>query len=107
MLLVRVAAIAVPASVTALPQQSRDARGRLVLASGEGSAPVHAVAGPGRLLCGVGGRAEEPGQAWLELTAPALLEHERHAPIELPAGWYRVVRRRGYLPAPLGGSAEF
>ena len=106
-LLVRVAAVAVPASVTELPQQSRDGRGRLVLASREGSAHAHAVDGPGRLLRAAGRRDEEPEQSWLELTAPALLEHERHAPVTLAAGWYRVVRQRGYLPAPLGGAPEF
>ena len=64
-----------------------------VLAEGEGGGHAHRVpAEPGtRLLQG-------EGEAYLELVAPARLLHEEHAPIDLPAGAYRVVRQRRYDP---------
>ncbi|SEL65908.1 hypothetical protein [Streptacidiphilus jiangxiensis] len=105
-LLVRVAAPAVPASVTALPPQPRDGRGRLVLAPGGAGGHAHTVDGPGRLLRAPE-RRSDPEQAWLELTGSGRLEHERHAPLALPAGWYRVVCRRVYEPPALGDVAEF
>jgi hypothetical protein len=37
-------------------------------------------------------------QRFLRIGTEALLTHEEHAPIQLPAGLYRVVRQREYLP---------
>ncbi|MGA4862167.1 hypothetical protein ACPB9J_05965 [Streptomyces lavendulocolor] len=34
----------------------------------------------------------------LELPEGGRLVHEEHAPIALPKGWYRVVRKREYVP---------
>jgi hypothetical protein len=70
-----------------------------VLAEGEQSGHAHQVpAGPGtRLLQGRAPHAAGP-EAYLELAAPARLLHEEHAPIDLPAGTYRVVQQRRYDP---------
>lgn len=93
-LIVPVAREAVPASVATLPQQSRDGRGRLVLALGEATGHTHAVLGPGTLT-----RESGPlGQAWLRLPEGGRVVHEEHAAIALPRGWYRVVRQREYTP---------
>jgi hypothetical protein len=68
-----------------------------VLAAGEESGHAHRVpAEPGTRLL------QDRDEAWLELVAPARLLHEEHAPIDLPAGTYRVVRQRRYDPRRAG-----
>jgi hypothetical protein len=93
-LLVPVAEEAVPAHVAGAPRERRDGRGRLVLALGEVTGHAHAVVGPGELV-------REPGSfgpMLLRLPKGGRVVHEEHAPIALPAGWYRVVRQREYVP---------
>ncbi|CAL9352567.1 hypothetical protein [Streptomyces sp. enrichment culture] len=93
-LLVPVAEEAVPAHVAGAPRERRDGRGRLVLALGEVTGHAHAVVGPGELV-------REPGPSGpmlLRLPRGGRVVHEEHAPIALPAGWYRVVRQREYVP---------
>jgi hypothetical protein len=84
-LIVPVAEDTVPAHVEHAPKERRDGRGRLVLALGEVTGHAHAVQGPGELI-------RESGPL-----GPMLL-HEEHAVVTLPAGWYRVVRQREYVP---------
>ncbi|MER8183710.1 hypothetical protein [Kitasatospora sp. NPDC094015] len=93
-LIVPVEEDAVPSTVAALPQQPRDARGRLVLALGEVTGHAHAVVGPGELRREAGPFAA----AWLRLSEGGRVVHEEHAVIPLPKGWYRVVRQREYTP---------
>ncbi|MGW1885061.1 hypothetical protein [Streptomyces sp. NPDC001970] len=93
-LIVPVADDAVPAHAVDAPGESRDGRGRLVLALGEVTGHAHALAAPGRLV-------REPGAfgpMLLHLPEGGRLVHEEHAPISLPKGWYRVVRQREYIP---------
>ncbi|GAA2231037.1 hypothetical protein GCM10010232_16800 [Streptomyces amakusaensis] len=93
-LIVPVAQEAVPPHVLAARGESRDARGRLVLALGEVTGHAHAVPGPGRLV-------REPGPFGpmvLHLPEGGRVVHEEHAVIALPRGWYRVLRQREYLP---------
>jgi hypothetical protein len=93
-LLVPIPKEAVPPAVRALPRQSRDGRGRLVLALGEVTGHAHAVVGPGTLVR----ESNEFGPAWLQLEEAGRVVHEEHAAIALPKGWYRVVRQREYTP---------
>lgn len=67
--------------------------GRIVLAHGEATGHAHAIREPdARLLT-------QDGRVFLDLSAgPAVVVHEEHAPIELPAGSYRVIRQREYQP---------
>ncbi|GAA0941861.1 hypothetical protein [Nonomuraea longicatena] len=81
----------VPAHLLTRESDPRDARGRLVLALGEATGHAHAVPGPGRLLT-------DPSGTWLHLPPGGRLVHEEHDPITLPAGWFRVVRQREYIP---------
>lgn len=91
-LLVPVPAWQLPGSVRPLP---RDARGRLVLALGEATGHAHAVsARDAELLAD----PAEVGRRFLRIATEAVLAHEEHAPIPLPAGLYRVVQQREFVP---------
>ncbi|GAA4949811.1 hypothetical protein [Actinoplanes utahensis] len=73
----------------------RDRRGRMVLARGEATGHAHVVAGPGlRLLADI----DDPERMFIEALAHGRVSHEEHGPIPLPAGHYRVVRQREYIP---------
>lgn len=68
--------------------------GRIVLAHGEATGHAHAIA------AGDAAFYEMPTTKarHLRLVSPTALAHEEHAPIELPAGFYRVRRQREYTP---------
>ncbi|MEV0901731.1 hypothetical protein [Actinoplanes sp. NPDC049802] len=73
----------------------RDRRGRMVLARGEATGHAHVVGGPGlQLLADL----DDPERMFLEVPAHGRVTHEEHGPIPLPAGCYRVVRQREYIP---------
>ncbi len=76
-----------------LAPQDRDALGRLALANGEASGHAHVVSSPAAELLA---DPEEVDQRFLVLATEALLTHEEHASIPLPAGTYQVVRQREY-----------
>jgi hypothetical protein len=81
-------------AVKALAPAPRDGRGRMVLALGEATGHAHAITAPGALL-----RDGDPMTPdHLHLPSGGRLVHEEHAAISLPAGWYRVVRQREYIP---------
>jgi hypothetical protein len=89
----------VPVSTSELPRSARplprDARGRLVLALGEATGHAHAViARDAELLA----EAADVDRRFLRIATEAMLTHEEHAPIPLPAGLYRVVQQREYVP---------
>jgi hypothetical protein len=73
----------------------RDARGRLVLASGEATGHAHVVVAPDAALLA---DPAEIDRRFLRIVTESLLVHEEHAPIPLPPGLYRVVRQREYTP---------
>lgn len=75
----------------------RRSAGRLVLARGEATGHAHAVASDQAELYG-----GPEGRRFLRLVEPARLEHEEHAPINLPAGLYEVKRQREYSPGGMG-----
>ncbi len=83
-----------PAQLPAHPAlQARDGAGRLVLAHGEATGHAHAVIEPtAELLTD----PDEVERRFLVLATQALLTHEEHAPLPLPAGAYQVVRQREY-----------
>ncbi|MFI5937682.1 hypothetical protein [Actinoplanes sp. NPDC051494] len=83
-----------------IPEQScvpvpRDRRGRMVLARGEATGHAHVVGGPGLTL--VADR-DNPALMWIDVPSHGRVTHEEHGPISLPAGQYRVVRQREYIP---------
>ncbi len=72
---------------------------RVVLAHGEATGHAHAIQRGARLFR----FGEEPlswggyrANALLEVSEPTALVHEEHAPIDLPAGNYLVIRQREY-----------
>jgi hypothetical protein len=74
---------------------SLDRGGRFVLARGEATGHAHVVAGPElRVLAD----PVDPDRLYVEVPTHGRLTHEEHGPISLPAGLYRVVRQREYLP---------
>jgi len=81
--------------VRTLPHRSvpRD-DGRIVLAYGEATGHAHAIADADAELIEL-----ETGERFLFTSRGVSLRHEEHDTIELPAGAYRVVRQREYVPA--------
>jgi hypothetical protein len=73
----------------------RDRRGRMVLARGEATGHAHVVGGPGLALLA---ERDAPESMWMDVPAHGRVTHEEHGPISLPAGRYRVVRQREYIP---------
>ena len=76
--------------------------GRLVLADGEATGHAHAVperrAGAHLFAGGALTRTSRAARYLLVKGEPAMLVHEEHDPIAVPAGAYRVVRQREYEP---------
>jgi hypothetical protein len=91
-LLVPVPTSQLPRNVQPLP---RDARGRLVLALGEATGHAHAVSARDADLLA---DPAEVDRRFLRIATEAMLTHEEHAAISLPAGLYRVVQQREYVP---------
>jgi hypothetical protein len=87
-----------PELPTDLIPAPRDRSGRLVLAYGEATGHAHVVSGDGlRLMC----RPDDPQALFLIVAANGRVTHEEHGAIGLPAGYYRVVRQREYLPGSI------
>jgi hypothetical protein len=91
-LLVSIAADAVP--VTAVPAP-RDRGGRMILARGEATGHAHVITGPDVTLLA---DRDDIDQLFVQIVTKGSLVHEEHGHIGVPAGCYRVVRQREYLP---------
>lgn len=89
----------VPVAPRQIPQSTRplarDAAGRLVLALGEATGHAHAVSAPDAELLADRGDAS---RRFLRIVSEAVLIHEEHDAIGLPAGCYQVVLQREYAP---------
>jgi hypothetical protein len=93
-----------PAQLPTRPApEDRDTRGRLILAHGEATGHAHVVSAPGAQLLA---DSDEVDRRFLLLATQALLTHDEHAPIPLPAGAYRVVRQREYTPEQVRDVAD-
>jgi hypothetical protein len=91
-LLIPISGELVPTGARPVP---RDARGRLVLARGEATGHVHAVAAyDAELLAD----PDDVDRRFLRIVSTGLLTHEEHRAIPLPPGLYRVARQREYSP---------
>lgn len=73
------------------PPPARDREGGIGIANGPVAGRVHAVVGPGVEVY------LSKGTTYVRVPVSAVLTHPDHAPIPLPAGHYRVVRRRQYV----------
>jgi hypothetical protein len=83
--------------VEAAPSGSAVARenGRLILALGEATGHAHAITDESATLI-----RSSDGSTFLRLDAPAVVSHEEHAPLALPAGDYEVVLQREHFYGP-------
>ena len=66
--------------------------GRIVLAYGEVTGHAHAISVAQAKMYST------QGERFLEVPSQARLVHEEHATITLPAGFYRVIQQREYVP---------
>jgi len=80
-LLVPVPGSEVPATAVPAP---RDRAGRMVLARGEATGHAHVIVDVDRLF--------------VKIVTRARVVHEEHGTITIPAGAYRIVRQREYVP---------
>lgn len=88
-----VAVEAIPARAVPVPRH----RNQVVLAYGEATGHRHAIGERHAELLAVSG--EEVERRFLRIVGTeALLVHEEHDPIALPAGIYQVIRQREYVP---------
>lgn len=93
-LIVPIAEAQVPPVVSSLEPVGRDPRDRMILALGESTGHAHAVVGQGALYPAA--TLLEPMH--LHLPKGGRVVHEEHSAINLPAGWFRVIRQREYEP---------
>jgi hypothetical protein len=88
----------VPAGAVPVPRRD----GSVVLAEGEATGHLHAIADPNaELLALPAEEAEEVERRFLRIVGgTATLTHQEHDSIVLPRGLYRVIRQREYVPGP-------
>jgi len=91
-LLVPIAAAEVPATAVPAP---RDRTGRMILARGEATGHAHVIVGPDVILLA---DRDDIDQLFIKIISRARVVHEEHGTIAVPAGSYRVVRQREYVP---------
>ena len=84
--------LSIPVGAVSVPV---DRRGRLVLARGEATGHAHVVAGPQLRLMH---DPADPDRLFVEVPRHGRVSHDEHGPIALPAGFYRVIRQREYVP---------
>lgn len=84
-------------SVPAGAEAVKPVHGRLILADGEATGHVHAVASKGATLYDLPPVADLTVRLLVAEITTALT-HEEHAHITVPPGTYRVVRQREYSP---------
>lgn len=97
-LIVPIAAEAVPAAALAAGAPVRRPHQPMILALGEATGHAHAVLArddQGSLYPA----PSEAEPAFLHLPLGGRVVHDEHATIPLPQGWYKVVRQREYEPA--------
>lgn len=76
-------------------------KGRIVLAYGEVTGHAHAITSPQASLF------EAAGKVYLSIDGDTVaLEHEEHATIDLPRGFYEVIRQREYSPEAIRNVAD-
>lgn len=91
-LLVPVSAAEVPATAVPAP---RDRSGRMILARGEATGHAHVIVGPDVMLLA---DRDDIDRLFIKIVSRARVVHEEHGTISVPAGDYRVIRQREYVP---------
>jgi hypothetical protein len=84
-----------PFDTAGLDRESNSSDGRQILAWGEATGHVHAVAQKATEIVIVG------DDRYLVVDRDgAVLSHDEHGPIDLASGMYRIVRQREYVAEP-------
>jgi hypothetical protein len=91
-LLVPVPPAEVPATAVPAP---RDRTGRMILARGEATGHAHVIVGPDTVLLA---DRDDIDRLFVKIITRARVVHEEHGTITIPAGSYRIVRQREYIP---------
>ena len=86
--------------VDSVPSGAVPVDGPVILAHGEATGHAHTITSKHAKLY------EAAGERFLRLSIPAVLRHQEHEPIELPAGEYKVVRQREYSPEAIRNVAD-
>lgn len=94
-------------AIKALPEGVKDVtpKGRIVLAYGEVTGHAHAIAeGQAREFT----MADAAGavRRFLHVVSEAVVRHEEHAEIPLPAGFYEIIAQREYSPDAIRSVAD-
>jgi len=76
--------------------------GRIVLAHGEATGHHHSVA----VADVAESIVDETGALFLRFCRDSIVTHQEHAPVDIPAGTYRVTRQREYSPQEIGNVAD-
>jgi len=84
-----------PADVPRCAPVPRDRRGRMVLARGEATGHAHVIVGPDTVLLA---DRDDIDRLFVKIVTRARVVHEEHGTITIPAGSYRIVRQREYIP---------
>ena len=77
-------------SKSTLGQPQELEHGRIVLTHGEATGHAHAIEGLAELY------GPESATRHLHMLKGGRLLHEEHAPLEIPPGWWKVLRQREY-----------
>jgi hypothetical protein len=99
-LIVPVATEGLPSGLVPAP---RDQGGRLILARGEATGHAHVATGEGLTLLHL---PDDLDSMFLHVRVYGRVSHEEHAAIPLPAGYYRVIRQREYVPGAVRPVAD-
>jgi hypothetical protein len=73
----------------------RDRSGRMILARGEATGHAHVINGPDTELLA---DRDDIDRLFVQIMTRGRLVHEEHGAIAVPAGTYRVIRQREYIP---------
>ena len=94
-------------SVNSIPNGAKDVtpKDRIVLAYGEVTGHAHAIA-PGEAMEFSFADAAGVVRRFLNVVKNAVVRHEEHAPIPLPAGMYEIVQQREYTPEEIRNVAD-
>ena len=92
--------------VESIPKDAKKRKreeGLVILARGEATGHHHSFGSRRVSMYAVADEYERLGSGFVEIKTQggALLRHQEHAPIDVPAGNYRVIRQREYSPEDL------
>ena len=84
-----------PTEVPGCAPVPRDRRGRMVLARGEATGHAHVIVGPDTVLLA---DRDDVDRLFVKIVTRARVVHEERGTITIPAGAYRILRQREYVP---------